>query len=251
MPNHDGRTALVTGAGRGLGQAFALRFADEHAAVAIVDLHSPDETEAVLRSSEAEVASFVCDVSDPESVTELAEAVRRELGRVDILVNNVGIYPYQSWADITFEDWRRVHRVNLDSVYLMSRAFVPAMQEAGWGRVINLATGAAWTPSGQMAHYISSKMAVIGFTRALATEVGSSGVTVNAVAPSLIKTPGAVESTKTSYGDDIFELVAKSQPIDRVQTPDDLVGVVSFLASEDARFVTGQTLSVDGGRVRL
>jgi NAD(P)-dependent dehydrogenase (short-subunit alcohol dehydrogenase family) len=102
-----------------------------------------------------------------------------------------------------------------------------------------------------MIHYISSKMAVIGFTRALATEVGASGVTVNAVAPSLVETPGASGPTRDSFGDDIFELVARSQPINRVQTPEDLVGVISFLASDDSAFITAQTFSVDGGRVRL
>jgi NAD(P)-dependent dehydrogenase (short-subunit alcohol dehydrogenase family) len=243
----DGRIALVSGAASGLGQAFAQRLAEDGATIAIADLGPAAETEAAIRSAGGSVASFRCDVSDPGSVRKLGESVVRELGRVDVLVNNAGVYPYQDWADITWEDWRRVLAINLDSMFLMSKAFVPAMQEAQWGRVINLATGSCFLPNRQMTHYISSKMGVIGFTRALATEVAASGVTVNAIAPSLVRTPGTVATTDEAS----FEYVASTQPIKRVQMPDDLVGTVSFLASDDAAFITAQTFSVDGGLVRL
>jgi NAD(P)-dependent dehydrogenase (short-subunit alcohol dehydrogenase family) len=243
----EGRLALVSGAASGLGQAFAQRLAEDGANVAIADLGPADETESAVRAAGATAAAFRCDVSDPDSVRELGEAVARDFGRIDILVNNAGIYPYQDWPDITWEDWRRVLSVNLDSMFLMSKAFVPAMQEAGWGRVINLTTGSCFLPNRQMTHYISSKMGVIGFTRALATEVAESGVTVNAIAPSLVRTPGTLADTK----EEEFEYVAGTQPIKRVQMPEDLVGTVSFLASDDAEFITGQTFSVDGGLVRL
>jgi NAD(P)-dependent dehydrogenase (short-subunit alcohol dehydrogenase family) len=121
------------------------------------------------------------------------------------------------------------------------------MQEAGWGRVINMTSGSCWTPNPCMSHYIASKMGVIGYTRALATEVGGDGVTVNAIAPSLVRTPG---TEFTEHGED-FDLIAQAQVIKRVQEPEDLVGTMSFLASEDASFITAQTISVDGGLVRL
>jgi NAD(P)-dependent dehydrogenase (short-subunit alcohol dehydrogenase family) len=243
----NGRIALVSGAASGLGQAFAKRLAGDGATIAIADLGPADETEAAIREAGGTVASFRCDVADPDSVRELGETVAKELGRVDVLVNNAGIYPYQDWPDITWEDWRRVLSINLDSMFLMSKAFVPAMQETGWGRVVNLTTGSCFLPNRQMTHYISSKMGVIGFTRALATEVAESGVTVNAIAPSLVRTPGTLADTT----EDEFEYVASTQPIKRVQVPEDLVGTVSFLASDDAAFITGQTFSVDGGLVRL
>lgn len=243
----EGRLALVSGAASGLGQAFAKRLAEDGAGVAIADLGPASGTEEAVRAAGAEVASFRCDVSDPDSVRELGAAVRDQFGQIDVLVNNAGIYPYQDWPDITWEDWRRVLSINLDSMFLMSKAFVPAMQEAGWGRVINLTTGSCFLPNRQMTHYISSKMGVIGFTRALATEVADSGVTVNAIAPSLVRTPGTLADTK----EEEFQLVAESQPIKRVQMPEDLVGTLSFLASDDAEFITGQTFSVDGGLVRL
>ena len=243
----DGRLALVSGAASGLGQAFAKRLAQDGAAIVIADLRPADETEAAVREAGSSATTFTCDVSDPESVRAVGERVAEECGRVDILVNNAGIYPYQDWEDISWEDWRRVMSINLDSMFLMSKAFVPAMEAKGWGRVINLTTGSCFLPNRQMTHYISSKMGVIGFTRALATEVAHSGVTVNAIAPSLVRTPGTVSTTEEAE----FQTVAEAQPIKRVQVPEDLVGTVSFLASDDAGFITGQTFSVDGGLVRL
>jgi (S)-1-phenylethanol dehydrogenase len=243
----EGKLALVSGAGSGLGQAFAKRLAEDGAAIAIADLEAAEETIAAIRAAGGEAEGFRCDVSDPAGVRELGEAVAKDLGRVDVLLNNAGIYPYQDWEEITWEDWRRVLSINLDSMFLMSKAFVPAMQEAGWGRVINLTTGSCFLPNRQMTHYISSKMGVIGFTRALATEVAHSGVTVNAIAPSLVRTPGTMLDTN----EEEFQAVAEAQPIKRVQMPEDLVGTASFLASDDAAFITGQTFSVDGGLVRL
>jgi NAD(P)-dependent dehydrogenase (short-subunit alcohol dehydrogenase family) len=132
-------------------------------------------------------------------------------------------------------------------MFLTAKAFVPAMQEARWGRVINMTTGSCFKPDAHMSHYVTSKMGVIGWTRALATEVGEDGVTVNAIAPSLVRTPG---TELTEHGE-AFDEVAQAQVIKRIQEPEDLVGTMSFLASDDAAFITAQTISVDGGTVRL
>lgn len=242
------RLALVTGAAVGLGQAFAERLAADGAKLALVDLTESGETAGLVEAAGSKGRCYRCDVSDPEQVEQLRTAVEEDFGGVDILVNNAGIYPYQSWDGVTFEDWRRVMSVNLDSVFLLTKAFVPAMRSAGWGRVINLTTGSCFLPNPQMTHYIASKMGVIGYTRALATEVSNDGVTVNAIAPSLVRTRGTVSA---SSGEEEFDEVAEGQVIKRVQMPSDLVGTVSFLASDDSAFFTAQTVSVDGGLVRL
>jgi NAD(P)-dependent dehydrogenase (short-subunit alcohol dehydrogenase family) len=244
---HAGRVGLVTGAAGGIGQAFAWRLAAEGASVVVADLNPTDETEEGARALDGACVGYRCDVSDPESVAELARKVTADAGRVDIVVNNAGIYPLQPWQTITFEDWRRVLAVNLDSMFLTAKAFVPAMQKAGWGRVINMTTGSCFKPDALMSHYVTSKMGVIGWTRSLATEVGEDGVTVNAIAPSLVRTPG----TALTEHAEAFDEVALAQVIKRVQEPEDLVGTMSFLASDDAAFITAQTISVDGGTVRL
>lgn len=242
------RVALVSGAAAGLGQAYAERLAADGATLALVDLVECDETVGLVEAAGSKARSFRADVSDPEAVRALPAEVTDALGRVDILVNNAGIYPYQTWDEISFEDWRRVMSVNLDSVFLMSMAFAPAMVEAGWGRIINMATGSCFLPNPNMVHYISSKMGVIGITRALATEISDRGVTINAIAPSYVPTPGTVS---TAASEDEFDEIAQLQAIKRVQMPADLVGTVSFLASDDSAFITAQTFSVDGGLVRL
>jgi NAD(P)-dependent dehydrogenase (short-subunit alcohol dehydrogenase family) len=188
-----------------------------------------------------------------ESVSRLAADVNRRFGRCDILINNAGIYPIQPFEQLTFADWRRVMALNLDAVFLVTRAFAPDMKRRGWGRVINLSSSTFNMVASGYTHYIASKGGVIGFTRALATEMANHGVTVNAISPSLTRTPGT-EGRMPRPGrkdmDEEFEQIAKIQAIRRVQVPEDLTGVVSFLASDDSAFMTGQTLYVDGGMVR-
>lgn len=246
--NSANRTALVSGAGQGLGQAFAERLAKDGLNLVLADLEDPEETAGLVKAAGGRSWKYLCDVSDPESVENLAAEMKADGLKVDVLLNNAGIYPYQQWQDISFEDWRRVMSVNLDSVFLMTKAFVPAMRESGWGRVINLTTGSCFLPNPMMSHYITSKMGVIGYTRALATEISDDGITVNAIAPSYVPTPGTISA---SEDDEEWEIVARAQSIKRTQMPADLVGTVSFLASDDSAFITAQTFSVDGGLVRL
>jgi NAD(P)-dependent dehydrogenase (short-subunit alcohol dehydrogenase family) len=248
------KIALVTGAAGGLGQAFAKRLAQDGAHVVLVDIKPSDDTAKVVAAAGCEALPVICDVTSEDSVGYLAAEVDRRFGRCDILVNNAGIYPIQPFEQVTFADWRRVMALNLDAVFLVTRAFAPGMKRRKWGRIVNVSSSTFNTVASGYTHYIASKGGVVGFTRALATEMANHGVTVNAISPSLTRTPGT-EGREPRPGrasmDEEFDQIAKLQAIRRVQVPDDLVGVVSFLASEDAAFMTGQTLYVDGGMVRV
>ncbi|MET0868735.1 MAG: 3-oxoacyl-ACP reductase family protein [Pseudorhodoplanes sp.] len=247
------KIALITGAAGGFGQAFAKRLAEDGADVVLVDLRPCDDTAKMVQAAGRKALPVICDVTSEESIAQLAIEVDRTFGRCDILINNAGIYPIQPFEQLTFADWKRVMALNLDAVFLMSKAFVPAMKRHGWGRVINVSSSTFNMVASGYTHYIASKGGVIGFTRALATEMANHGVTVNAISPSLTRTPGT-EGRKPRPGrkdmDEEFEQIAKLQAIRRVQVPDDLAGVVSFLAGDDSAFMTGQTLYVDGGMVR-
>ena len=245
---HQGRVAAVTGGATGIGQAFARRLAAEGAAVAIVDLEDAAETMAILSNAGAECASFPGDVTSEDDVVRLYAEIAERFGRCDILVNNVGIYPNEPFEDVTFAKWRRVMAINLDSMFLTAKAFVPGMIDRGWGRIVNMASNTFGTPVTGYSHYIASKGGVIGFTRALASDLADRGITVNAIAPSLVRTHGTQVTNPRS--DERFEAVSSMQAIKRTQMPEDLAGTLSFLASDDAAFVTGQTLYVDGGWVR-
>jgi NAD(P)-dependent dehydrogenase (short-subunit alcohol dehydrogenase family) len=241
------RLALVTGGAAGLGRAFARRLAADGFRVAIADLGPADETVQAIRQAGGDAHGYRCDVSDPASVADIADAVRGRQGVVDVLVNNAGIYPLIPWTEMTLEQWRHVHAVNLDSMFLTTKAFVPSMVERGWGRVVNITSGSGWIPSVEFSAYVTSKLGVVGYTRGLAIEVGDTGVTVNAIAPSLVRTATIVNSEHGQF----FDEIAALQSIRRVQEPEDLVGTLSYLVSDDAAFMTGQTLSIDGGYVRF
>jgi NAD(P)-dependent dehydrogenase (short-subunit alcohol dehydrogenase family) len=253
MSTHD-KIAIVTGATGGLGQAFAQRLARDGAHVVLVDIRPCEDTAKLVQDAGREVMAVVCDITSEESVGYLATEVEMRFGRCDILVNNAGIYPIQPFEQVTFADWRRVMALNLDAVFLVTRAFAPGMKRRKWGRIINISSSTLNTVASGYTHYVASKGGVVGFTRALATEMGNHGVTVNAVSPSLTRTPGtegrAPRPGRASM-DEEFEQIARLQAIRRVQMPDDVAGVVSFLASDDAAFMTGQTLYVDGGMVRV
>jgi NAD(P)-dependent dehydrogenase (short-subunit alcohol dehydrogenase family) len=191
-----------------------------------------------------------CDVSEPAQVAALAQTVDAQFGRCDILVNNAGIYPIQMFDEITFADWRRLMAINLDAPFLTIKAFAPGMRRRRWGRIVNMASDTFLSSRTGFAHYIASKGGVIGLTRALASEFGEDGVTVNAIAPGLVRTPGTIGRRRPpgTSADDEFEAAAARQSIKRGLVPDDLVGTLSFLTSDDAALITGQTLYVNGGK---
>jgi 3-oxoacyl-[acyl-carrier protein] reductase/(S)-1-phenylethanol dehydrogenase len=241
------RVAVVTGAAAGIGRAYAERLARDGFVLAAVDLAPPDDTVTTIAAAGGTASGFVADVTDPAAVEECVAAIAASMGAPAILVNNVGTYPVIKWDDLTLDDFRRVMAVNLESAFLLCKACIPAMREQRWGRIVNVASRTFWLPVPDMAAYLASKGGVIGLSRALATELGPHNITVNVVAPGLTRT-ATMEATTA---DAVFEMTANMQVIKRTQKPEDLVGLVSFLASEDAGFMTGQTLMVDGGLIRL
>jgi NAD(P)-dependent dehydrogenase (short-subunit alcohol dehydrogenase family) len=250
---HKDKIAVITGAAGGIGQAFAKRLAEEGVHIAIADLGDASETVKLVQSADRDVIAVKCDVASEQSVTAMAKAVNAKFSHVDIVINCAGIFPQKNFDEMTFADWRQVISINLDSVFLVTAAFVPGMRARKWGRVISMASSTLGSVVTGFTHYVASKGGIVGFTRGLATDLAPYGITVNAIAPGLTRSPGTlVRAPRPGFKtmDDEFNAVAQMQAIKRVEMPEDLVGAVSFLTSDDAAFMTGQTLNVDGGRVR-
>ncbi|MEM7169820.1 MAG: SDR family oxidoreductase [Pseudomonadota bacterium] len=245
MSRFEGRVAIVTGAASGIGAAAATRLDSEGATVAFVDI---DEAGAQAKASEAGDKAFAvgCDIGDEASVASLYDNVLERCGKLDILVNSAAIVPFVAWDDLTFAEWRRVLRVNLDGLYLMCRSGSDAMRKNGYGRIVSICSNSIFAGTPNMAHYVASKGGVLTFSRALATELGGDKITVNCVCPGLTDTEGV---QKTDHKN-AFEFVDMLQAIKGKGTPLDIVPAIAFLASQEAHWVTGQALNVDAGMVR-
>lgn len=243
MAQHDKRVAIVTGSAQGIGEAIARRIAQNDVTVVIADVNA----QKGQKVAESLGGLFVqTDVSDPAAVQNLVDTTVGQYGRIDILVNDAAIVPFVAWEDLTFEEWRRVMAVNVDGLFLVTKAVSKVMAEAGYGRIVNIAsnTFVAGTPNAN--HYVSGKGATVGFTRSLATELGKDGITVNAVAPGLTESEGV----KAGPHNEGFGYVVPMQAFDRKGQPEDIAPAVAFLTTEEAGWVTGQLLVVDGGHTR-
>ncbi len=252
MERLTGKVAIVTGGAMGIGKAIAGRLARDGAAVVIADLRKFDQAAAeVARASGSRTLGLQVDVSSETEVARMAEETLKALGRIDILVNNAAVFSsikLRPFEEIPIGEFRRVMEVNILGVWLCCRACVPHMRKGGYGRIVNLASGAPLKGLPLFLHYIASKGAVIAMTRSLAREAGKDGITVNALAPGFTLSENvAGDEAHRRAGD----AAKATRAIARDETPEDLVGTVSFLASEDSAFITGQTLVVDGGSAMI
>lgn len=251
-----GCVAVVTGGASGIGRVLAERLLADGASVAILDIAGSAERAQSLRhrtsgdaaTGNARVLGLPCDVSNEAQVAAAMSQAAVELGRIDILVNNAALFSALSpgpFEDISADSWQRVMAVNTLGPFLCARAVLPHLKASGRGRIINLASGAPLKGVPNMLHYVTSKGAVIAFTRALARELGAHGITVNAVAPGFTMSDGVL--AHPVHAEKYRDVILASRAIKRDETPQDIAGAVSFLASADAAFITGQTLVIDGG----
>lgn len=245
MGKLDDRVAVVSGAASGIGRAIALRLAEDGAQLGLIDIKDQAETVGLVRANGATVEAWACDVTDETAVARAFDAIGNRYGRIDVLVNNAGILSDRKpWHEHTKADVERFINVNYVGYFLVTKAAYPLLRKSTVpARIVNVASRTFFSaPPGQMA-YIASKGAVIGMTRVLARELGEEGITVNAVMPGQVATPGTMEFTS----EEIFNRTMQAQAVKQRGQPEDLANLVAFVASDDARLITGQTIIVDGG----
>ena len=242
----DGRVAIVTGGGGGLGADICRALAAAGASLAVTG-RTQETIDAVrdqVRSAGGQALSVLADVSRKDSIDSMTETVVRELGGVDILVNNAAVYPRREWTEITEEEWDSVLGTNLKGYFLCARAAYPLMKERGHGRIINLTSITFFVGFAFLLDYVSSKGGIIGFTRALAREIGPDGITVNAISPGAFPTDAEKIHPNPEQYD---QWVLDQQSLKRRGKPEDIGNLAVFLASDASSFITGQTIEIDGG----
>jgi 3-oxoacyl-[acyl-carrier protein] reductase len=240
--NLSGKVAIVTGSARGIGREIALRLAEAGAAVVISDVADAEPAAEEIRKMGGQSLAVAADVTSPSDVAGMVEKAAEKFERIDILVNNAGIARDQLLMRMSDEDWEAVLNVNLKSVFLCTRAVLRHMVRQRWGRIVSISSIVGIVGNPGQANYASSKAGVIGFTKTLAREVGSRGITVNAIAPGFIVSRMTEQLSEEQKGE-----MLKRIPLGFLGTPRDVAEAVAFLASEEARYITGQVLGVDGG----
>ena len=245
--SHANRVAVVTGAAGGFGTAIASELARRGADIIAVDLKPADATVAAVQQAGRKAIALQADLSDHAAVEAIVADLLGFAGQVDILVNNAGAFPFRDIWELDFAEWKRIQGINLDSQFLMAKAVMGSMRENSWGRIVNIASNSLGLAVPNMVPYMAAKGGVVGFTRALATDLAPYGITVNAVCPTASSTPGG----QAFIGDETLGAVASMQAIKRVGTATDIVGTVCFLSGDDSAFLTGQTIVADGGLMRV
>jgi NAD(P)-dependent dehydrogenase (short-subunit alcohol dehydrogenase family) len=241
----DGKVALVTGAAQGIGQAIAAGLAAEGARIVVADLRGAQEAAAAFDGG----VGITADVSSEADVARLVDEARSACGAIDILVNNAGLYAslaMRPFDEIPLEEWRQVMDVNVASMFLTCRAVVPVMREGGGGRIVNISSGTPFRGVPFLLHYVTSKGAIVAFTRALAKELGKDNVLVNCVAPGFTMSAGVEANPEVIQK--LRDVSIAARVIQRDQIPEDVVGAVVFLCSPGSEFITGQTMVIDGGQ---
>jgi 2-hydroxycyclohexanecarboxyl-CoA dehydrogenase len=245
----NGKVAVITGAGSGMGRSMALRLAEDNARIAIWDINGEgaEETARLVREAGGTALAITADCSDPAAIKAAADQTRRELGKVAILINNAGIAPFDNFLEIDQALLEKVLKINFVGPFLVTQEVVPDMIAAKWGRIVNITSSSVQSGSALQTHYTSSKGALLGFTKCLAMALGEHGITANMIPPGSIDTPmlrGAVIMQKEGA----VEAYGKALPVGRIGQGEDIAAAAAFLVSEEAGYMTGQTISVNGGR---
>ncbi len=245
-----GKVAIITGGARGLGKAYALRLAEEGAAVVLADVLDAIPVQEEIEKKGGAALALHTDVTDEANTQEMARKTIERFGRIDVLINNAAVFAHlgkKSFMDISAEEWDEVIRINLKGTFLCCKAVYPQMKKQGKGKIINISSSTFFAGVPYFIHYVTTKGGIVGFTRALAREVGDDGIRVNAVAPGL--TVSEAVRGNPMYPEDYLKISASGRCLKRVELPEDLTGTIVFLASDDSDFITGQTLAVDGGSI--
>jgi 3-oxoacyl-[acyl-carrier protein] reductase len=245
----QGKVAIITGAGGDMGRAIAVRYAQEGARVVVAEIQqaTAEQTATAVRDAGGEALALAIDVSNRAATESMARQTAERFGRIDVLVNCAAMFgtvERKPFDEITDEEWDACMAVNLRGMWLCCRAVFPYMREQGAGQIINISSGTVFGGTPLFLHYVTSKAGVVGLTRALAREVGDHGIRVNTIAPGLTVTRGS----RQHFTDEHFDALARHTALGRPEQAADLVGTFVYLASDDSKFVTGQTIVVDGGR---
>lgn len=253
MENLSKQVAIITGAGQGIGRAYAHSFAEAGKIPVVIDING-DNAQSVAKEItdkfDIECLAVETDITDTDQVSNATNKVIDQYGRVDVLLNNAALFSAltaQSALDMSINEWKRVMDVNITGQFIFTQSVLPHMINRHWGRIINISSGTVTMGLPNLLHYVTSKAAIIGFTRSLAREVGEHGVTVNVLLPGSTKT----EIERATTTPELRRKIVDMQCIKRPETPNDLARVALFLASDDSAFITGQSIAVDGGLTHL